>query len=54
MIHQPPTAPAQWHALSAFRSVGVLNVVQATLARSSVANSAQVAPLNRLATAAGE
>ncbi|NEZ04282.1 Smr/MutS family protein [Wenzhouxiangella sp. XN201] len=54
ITHLPPTAPAQSHALSAFHSVGVLDVVATTPARSSVAKSTHGAPLNRLATEAGE
>ena len=52
--HQPPTAAAQWHALAGVRSVGMLDVVSTTPARPSVANASHAAPLNRLATEAGE
>ena len=68
--HRPPTAAAQWHALAGVRSVGMLDVVSTTprqplpalpyfvhpwtRARPSVANASHAAPLNRLATEAGE
>jgi hypothetical protein len=52
--HQASAATAPWHALSGFRSVGLLNVVSATPARPSVAKANHSAPLNRLATNPGE
>jgi hypothetical protein len=52
--HQASAATAPWHALSGFRSVGLLNVVSATPARPSVAKSSHPAPSKRLATNPGE
>jgi len=52
--HHPSTATAQWHALTGFRSVGVLDIESAMPARSSVAKATHAAPLNRLATNRGE
>ncbi len=52
--HHPSTATAPWHALAGFRSVGVLDIVPAMPARSSVAKATQAAPLHRLATNGGE
>jgi hypothetical protein len=48
------TATAQWHALSGFCSVGVLDIVSTMPARSSVAETSHAAPLNRFATNGGE
>jgi len=50
ILHQRATAPAQWHALAAFRSVGVLDVLSNTPPRALVAKARQDAPLNRFAT----
>ena len=52
--HHPPAATAQWYTLAGFRSVGVLNVLSSTPARSSVAKTSQDTPFNRLATYACE
>ncbi len=52
--HRPSTAAAQSHALTGVRSVRMLDVVSATPARPSVANASHAAPLNHLATNAGE
>jgi 6-phosphogluconate dehydrogenase len=53
MLHQSPTATAQEHALSGFRSVGVLDIASTMPARSSVAKASHDALLNRLATSTG-
>ncbi len=52
--HQPSTAAAQRRALSGVHSVGRLDVVPTTPAPPSVASTSHDAPLNRLATNAGE
>ncbi len=53
MLHQSTTATAQEHALSGFRSVGVLDIESTMPARSSVAKASHDALLNRLATSTG-
>ena len=52
--HHPSTATFQWRVLAGFRSVGVLDIVLAMPARSSVAKATHAAPLIRLATNGGE
>ncbi len=52
--HHPSTATFQWRVLAGFRSVGVLDIVSAMPARSSVAKATHAAPLIRLATNGGE
>jgi 16S rRNA (uracil1498-N3)-methyltransferase len=53
MLHQSSTATDQEHALTGFRSVGVLDIVSTMPARSSVAKASRNALLNRLATSTG-
>ncbi|MBX2810066.1 MAG: divergent polysaccharide deacetylase family protein [Cellvibrionaceae bacterium] len=52
--HQPPTATAPEHTLSGVRSVGVLNGLSSTPARSSVANARDDTLMDALATDTGE
>jgi len=54
LSHHPSTATAQRHALTDFRSVGVLDIVSTMPVRSSVTKASHAAPLNRLATNGGE
>jgi uncharacterized protein YuzE len=53
MLHQSATATFQSHALTGFRSVGVLDIVSAMPARSLVAKASHDAPLARLVTRTG-
>ncbi len=48
------SAVSQWHALSGFRSVGLLDIATTMLARPSVPKTTHHAPLNHLATNGGE
>ena len=52
--HQPPTAAAPGHGLPDVHSLAVLNVLSSTPARYLVANPAESAPWNALATDADE
>jgi len=52
--HLSSTALAQWHALSSFYSVGLLDIEVTMPARPSVIKAAFHAPLSHLATNGGE